>query len=580
MVMYTLPMATIQKRVSRGRTYWSIVESRRVNGKPRPVIIEYLGTTESLLRRLQEGTKKKVRSYSHGGVWIILKIAEELQIVPIINRHIKNKQIRDGFTVGGSVLLAALGRICQPTSKRGWYEGWARHTSLSYLLGMTVKKLDSQHFWNQMDAIDTKEIPLIEEEIIKVLIEKQQISLDTLLCDTSNFFTYIDSGNKQCSVAQRGYNKQKRMDLKQFGLFLLVSRQDQIPLFHKVYQGNLSDRTVFKEQFRQIINRFKAISGSLEDITLVFDQGNNSKKVLQEVNSTVSFVGSVSPYHQRPIIEEANRSMGKIKIKGRSVDCYRMRTNIWQMDLTVVVYISEKLRQGQIRGVEQSIKKLFERLKCIQEKVKVPSERGKKRDLGELEKRITALIASSVPEGLVGWRIEDVKRDAFELDFWIDQERFEYLKEHWFGRRILITNRHKWNTEEIILAYWGQHKVEYVFKNLKNPFHLTVRPQYHWTDQKIEVHGFICVLAFLLGMVVYKRAKEQARFQGSVHTLLEKLSSIRLATLIEGTSEKSKGKYKTTQRLEEMDEDLLALANTLGISHAIEKPSIPFSVYN
>ncbi|TLD41414.1 MAG: hypothetical protein JETT_2316 [Candidatus Jettenia ecosi] len=61
--------------------------------------------------------------------------------------------------------------------------------------------------------------------------------------------------------------------------------------------------------------------------------------------------------------------------------------------------------------------------------------------------------------------------------------------------------------------------MEYVFKNLKNPFHLTVRLQYHWTGQKIHVHGFICVLAFLLGMVVYKRAKEQVHFQGSVPTL-------------------------------------------------------------
>ncbi len=222
--------------------------------------------------------------------------------------------------------------------------------------------------------------------------------------------------------------KQGKVTLREADRLLKLSQIETMNLFLDAgIKGNLSDRTVFKEQFRQIINRFKAISGSLEDITLVFDQGNSSKKVLQEVNSTVSFVGSVSPYHQRPIIEEANRSMGKIKIKGRSVDCYRMRTNIWQMDLTVVVYISEKLRQGQIRGVEQSIKKLFERLKCIQEKVKVPSERGKKRDLGELEKRITALIASSVPEGLVGWCIEDVKRDAFELDFWIDQDRIFYL---------------------------------------------------------------------------------------------------------------------------------------------------------
>jgi len=112
------------------------------------------------------------------------------------------------------------------------------------------------------------------------------------------------------------------------------------------------------------------------------------------------------------------------------------------------------------------------------------------------------------------------------------------------------------------LAYWGQSNVEYT---IKNPFHLALRPQYHWTDQKIEVHGFICLLAFLLFMVAYKRAKEKASFKGSVHTLLEKLSCIRLATFIEAPPQRTKGRYKATYSLEEMDEDLYLLAFRDGL---------------
>ena len=111
--------ATLQKRKSSGHNYWSIVESRRINGKPRPVILEYLGTTYNLLERLKEGIPKEVRSYGHGLIAIMLNIAEELQILQSINRQIKSKQLRDGFTVGGSLLLAAIGRIGKPTSKRG-----------------------------------------------------------------------------------------------------------------------------------------------------------------------------------------------------------------------------------------------------------------------------------------------------------------------------------------------------------------------------------------------------------------------------------------------------------------------------
>jgi transposase len=278
----------------------------------------------------------------------MLDIAEELQVVQSINRHVERKQLRDGFTVGGSLLLAAIGRTCKPTSKRGWYGGWARHTSLSYLLRMSLSKLDSQHFWDQMEALPVAAIPRIEEDILRILVEEKKITLDSLLYDTSNFFTYIASTNEKCSLAQRGRSKQKRMDLRQFGLLLLVSRQDQIPLFHKVYQGNLVDRTIFKDHFKEILTRFKTIAGSLEDITLVFDQGNNSKGILENVNKSIRFVGALSPHHHKALIQKANDNMTTISVNNLVLDCYRIRTKIWELDLTCVVYISEKLRQGQI----------------------------------------------------------------------------------------------------------------------------------------------------------------------------------------------------------------------------------------
>jgi len=36
------------------------------------------------------------------------------------------------------------------------------------------------------------------------------------------------------------------------------------------------------------------------------------------------------------------------------------------------------LRQGQIRGIKQNIKKLFDNLNWLKEKIRVPTKRGKK----------------------------------------------------------------------------------------------------------------------------------------------------------------------------------------------------------
>src|SRR3989337_1267046 len=153
-------MASIQARMCRGHKYWYIVESKRVNGKPRPIVIECLGSTEKLISRLQnKEDKHKIKSFSHGAVATLLTLAKKLDVVSIINEHThskrkyrKTKPLRNGLTAGITLLLAAIGRACSPTSKRSWHE-WSATTSCDHLLGISSSKLDSQHFWDLMDSI-------------------------------------------------------------------------------------------------------------------------------------------------------------------------------------------------------------------------------------------------------------------------------------------------------------------------------------------------------------------------------------------------------------------------------------------
>ena len=41
-------MVSLQRKTVKGIEYWSLVESKRINGKPTPVVIEYLGNTKNL----------------------------------------------------------------------------------------------------------------------------------------------------------------------------------------------------------------------------------------------------------------------------------------------------------------------------------------------------------------------------------------------------------------------------------------------------------------------------------------------------------------------------------------------------
>ena len=48
-------MASLQRKIVKGREYWSLVESKRINGKPTPIVIEYYGNTKKFAEKLLNG---------------------------------------------------------------------------------------------------------------------------------------------------------------------------------------------------------------------------------------------------------------------------------------------------------------------------------------------------------------------------------------------------------------------------------------------------------------------------------------------------------------------------------------------
>ena len=578
-------MATIQPKTSRGHKYWYIVESRRVNGKPRPIVLAYLGKPDDLLKRLQGLTENiKVKSYSHGAIAALLEVAQKLDIPPIINKYIESprkympeKPIRNGLTAGITFLLGAIGRVCMPTSKRGWWN-WAKTTSCEYLLRCSLSKIDSQHFWDLMDALPVDAIPKIESELLKRVQQIYRVESNTLFFDTTNFFSYIDTTNIRCTIAQRGKNKQKRNDLRQIGLALVVTKEHLIPLFHLTYKGNRNDTAVFKTIASRLKERMLELGLELNKHTLVFDRGNNSKKnmgILKKLG--FYYVGALTPYHHKELIEDAENNFEILSVGENRMMVYRDKRIIWGEERTVIVYISAGLKAGQLRGIYQSLAKKMKELKKIQKSLSNPG--GKKRNRLQLEERIKNVVKGQYIKGLIEWSLKEDSEGKLQLDFNISIKNLNEIEDK-LGFRILMTNRHDWGTEEIIKTYWGQADIENAFKNLKNPYHLTLKPQFHWTDQKIIVHYFICVLGFLLTTIIWRQVKIKIGYKCCIDTLLDTLNNIRLAMLLEKS--KTRGRVKAEYKLEEMSEEENMIMEALEITKLhINRPKLNgVGVYN
>ena len=576
-------MASLQARKVRGHTYWHIVESRRVNGKPRPIPIAYLGKADDILTRLKAADASdelRLQSRSHGAVAALWALAAEFDIAGIIDRQLATSGRRvsgadlsaakphlaalsnDGLTVGQSLTLASIGRACHPTSKRG-FAPWASTTTLGALAHTDVERLTSQHFWDQMDQIPVEAIAPIEREIVSRVLARLTLPVDTLLFDATNFFTFIASTNSRPQLPARGHNKQKRDDLRQVGIALLCSREGGIPLLHQTYGGQVADATCFADVLPSIRQRVVELERDIETMTLVYDKGNVSRKNQKRVdNAQLHYVTSLTAASQHEFVDKANAQLTQVDLgRGQTVLAYRERRKIWGAERTAVLVLSERLREGQIRGILQHVKSALRWLLDLDETL----NRGKqKRDRARIQRDIENRLQGRQHLRQV-LRFELAGGDPkLSLTYAFDQQAFHALAEQHLGRVVLITDRHDWSTSEIIRAYHGQSHIEAVFAHLKDPMHLGLRPQHHWTDQKLHVHVFTCILGYLLARTLFLRAQRLHAPYASMESLLDALTEVRCVTVARSAT--GKKRIRVSTQLEQVDAALMALLPALGIT--------------
>jgi hypothetical protein len=113
-----------------------------------------------------------------------------------------------------------------------------------------------------------------------------------------------------------------------------------------------------------------------------------------------------------------------------------------------------------------------------------------------------------------------------------DRAAWTQLSRTLLGKNLIFTDHDDWTNAQIVSGYRSQHHVESDFRRLKNPHHLAFRPTYHWTDQKLRVHAFTCVLGVLALLLcsLLRRTLHHAGISLSVEQLLDELGGIREVT--------------------------------------------------
>ena len=534
----------LRRKLISGHEYWYAVESVRVNGRPTTRHVAYLGRPEQMVERARGGATETIRSHSHGAVAALKALADRLEIAQTIDRHVPQRRAQVA-SVGLTLLLAAIGRAVHPTSKRGFAQ-WAKLTTVEQLFKVRPDELTSAFFWDQMDKVPVATLQAIEREILARAVREFDVRTDLLLYDTTNFFTYIASDNKRCDLPQRGKNKQRRTDLRQLALALLVSRDGAVPMGSLLYRGNRNDVSVFTEAFASMRQELAAMAIEIESVTFVYDKGNVSK-ANQERLENVDYVTSLVPSHHGDLLALEEATAERLA-DGTAV--WRSRKELWGRERTVVMLVSEALRLGQRQGVDQHLGKALLALEAIRQGL-LGAQRKRRREA--VEQAVAKVCRGPQLRGILSADVIECAPGHYDLAESIDMERYQWLCEHAFGRRLIVTTRDSWSTEEIVAAWRGQSHLERAFRVVKDPFHLAVRPQFHWTDQKIQVHVFCCLMGYLLGALMLRRLRG-AGLNHSARQMLDLLEEVRLATVVEHRGPGHPGRPAVRRQLEECED--------------------------
>lgn len=548
---YRTRMGSVIVKRRNGREYLYWVRSERRNGKPRIVEQVYLGTPETVRTRQQAAEPSVVRTLNSGPV-VLWQLAERMGIRELIDEHVTATGL--DHTVGELLQLIVVNRLSAPCSKLRVAQ-WHERSALPMVSGISARDADHRRLWNAMGMVDEQAIDRIEQALVSQLVARGAVTGDVLMFDPTNLFTFIASDNERSQLAQRGNNKQKRHDLRQVGLALLTTRDYQLPLLHHTYVGSQHDAPTLREVSGQLTRRCDAVLKQATRVTVVYDRGCYSGEALQLFEAgELSFVCGIQANCYRDQLTVDARKLRAVD----GMDGYqsrRTRVTIDNRRYTLVCMHSDSFADKQQRGLAQT---LGTARRHLDEAKRVTDSGRGRRTRGELEAYVATLTRAQHVKQIINVTITGTD-DKPALDYHVDQHVIDELVKTRFGRSLLLTDRHDWTDEQIIGAYHGLNRNERAMHQLKNTDYIYARPIRHFTDQKIRVHLFCCVLALLLANDLYRQAHQHA---SSPEDLLDTLNDITQVTLAYGHGRRGRPTVRhTLAQLTPKQTDLLAALN-------------------
>ena len=462
------------RHVQGGRTYTSVLlrQSYRVGRQVKHRTLASLtalppAVIEAIERSLRgehlvsaAAALRIVRSTPHGHVAAVLGLLRALGLEPLLDR--RRSRSRD------LALALIVARLLAPCSKLATARTFGQST-LGQLLDVADPTEDE--LYAAMDWL------LARQARVERALARRHLGAGSLvLYDVSS--TYVEGTH--CPLAAFGHSRDHRPDRRQI-VFGLVTDERGCPVAVEVFSGNTADPATLETQLAKVRDRF-----GLTELVLVGDRGMLTSARIERLKALggIGWVSCLRAPAIRALVEGGDLQLGLFDERNLA-------------EITSPEFPGERL--------------------VVCRNPALATERARKREAllaateAELAK-VAAMVArgtlkSAAAIGLRAGRVVDAKKMAkhFELD--IADRHFAYRRREdaiaaeaaLDGLYVVRTSvgSERLDTAGVVETYKRLSAVERDFRALKGE-DLLVRPIFHYREDRVRAHLFLCFLAAYL----------------------------------------------------------------------------------
>lgn len=558
-------MAHLYKKIKKGREYFYIRETQRVYGKPTTVNQVYLGTAEKV-QALLEGQDEKAREgfspKEFGSVFILNEIDRDLDLAGLVDKILPPKKRTKGPSLGELFFFAALNRAIDPTSKRKlatWYEG----TDILRIRPVRLESLSSQNFWNHWNRVSEEHL----EEIINRFFRKVHFQLPS---KKANLLLEITSYSSTSTAADDAPPAGKRKGVKaphQFWLALITERSTGVPVYYQIITKAIQESASLEPILNDMLAQVKDMGIEVQDLTVVLGKGTDSPALVDLVDSQedLHLIAAYAPDFLPELAEVPLKDFSTLPCKynrrvvaeGTPEDqilYYETQANVWHRPHKVAVTYDPRIFAVQEQEFQEKIQRVRQEFATVQrkwEQGELPDE-----DPQSLEAHLLQVCQYlQLPPELFRLNFGSTgSPPAMSLE--LQEEVMERVMRG-LGKTILITDHDDWSGVEISEANIDRCVVEEQIRQTGITLQEVLLPQYHWTESKLRVNIFVCMVALSYLILLCQRLIKAGLLMNP-KKVMEDLRALRTAVFWRPEEEKLK------RRLVPPTDTQLAILHALG----------------